>query len=293
MTELVARALAQLSAPLGQPGSGRLRYASAMTLYQNGRLSAEALEVYRICSPRDGEDPVKLLKMRGLSREVLAAGTASAETAILAFVEEADRYLSALSGPGIAEVRAGISAARGVPVVERPAARNTVQADFLPDALAALEETHPALARAIAAVSPHLEWITYDAYPADLIGRDFPKGHAFTSVIGVDAPIFAPDYDFGLLLIAPHVLYRDRKHKAPELYAPLTGPHGWRFGAGLPLVVKPAHVPVWNDPFVPHLTKVGPVPFLSIFCWTRDAAENADVIPAPDWAEIEALRLKA
>jgi hypothetical protein len=293
MTELVTRALAQLSAPLGLPGSGRLRYASAMTLYQHGRLSADALEVYRICSPRDGEDPVKLLKMRGLGREILTPVPASAETAIRTFVEEADRYLSALPGPGIAEVRAGISAVRDVPVVERPSMQNAVQTSLMPVALGVLGETHPALANAIAAVVPHLEWITYDSYPVDLIGRDFPKSHAFASVIGVDAPIFVPDFDFGLFLISPHVLYRDHKHKAPELYAPLTGPHGWRFGPDLPLVIKPAHEPVWNDPFVPHMTKVGPVPFLSLFCWTRDASEIADVVPASDWAALEVMRLDA
>ena len=47
--------------PLGLPGSGRQRYAAAMTLYQAGQISEAALEVYRICSPLDGQDPVPLL----------------------------------------------------------------------------------------------------------------------------------------------------------------------------------------------------------------------------------------
>lgn len=47
--------------PLGLPGSGRQRYAAAMTLYQAGEISEAALEVYRICSPLDGQDPVPLL----------------------------------------------------------------------------------------------------------------------------------------------------------------------------------------------------------------------------------------
>ena len=84
-----------------------------------------------------------------------------------------------------------------------------------------------------------------------------------------------------------------RAHKAPELYAPLTGPHGWRFGPGLPLDIKAAHVPVWNAPQRPHLTKVGPVPFLCIFCWTRDVNDTAVVLPADDWAVLEALRIEA
>ena len=47
--------------PLGLPGSGRQRYAAAMTLFQAGEISEAALEVYRICSPLDRQDPVPLL----------------------------------------------------------------------------------------------------------------------------------------------------------------------------------------------------------------------------------------
>lgn len=52
--------------PLGLRGSGRQRYAAAMTLYQAGVISEAALEVYRICSPLDGQDPVSLLRERRL-----------------------------------------------------------------------------------------------------------------------------------------------------------------------------------------------------------------------------------
>ncbi len=46
----------------------------------------------------------------------------------------------------------------------------------------------------------------------------------------------------GLFVIAPHVLYRDHAHAAPELYLPLTGPHGWRFAPG-PAQCPPAQCP--------------------------------------------------
>jgi hypothetical protein len=87
------------------------------------------------------------------------------------------------------------------------------------------------------------------------------------------------------------VLYRDHCHQAPELYAPLTGSHGWRFKPGAPLTVKQAHEPVWNEPNRPHLTKVGRVPFLALYCWTRDNDKPARVLHASDWAELEAMRL--
>jgi hypothetical protein len=279
-----------LAIPLGQPGSGRLRYSAAMAQYRTGRLSAEALEVFRICSPRDGEDPAGLLAARGLLGDLPALTPVSPDAAVPALIDEVDRYLSTLPGPGVAEVRAGIAAARGGTVTLAPAP-NAVVTQHLATALDQLVQTHPALAAAIAGAASHLKWITYDGYPPDQIGEAFRTGHAYASIIGEDAAVPASDFDLGLFLIAPHVLYRDRCHKAPEFYAPLTGPHGWRFGPERPLIVKPAHHPVWNDPYAPHLTKVGAVPFLCLFGWTRDVSEVARVIPAPDWAELEALRL--
>ena len=56
--------------PLGLPGSGRQRYAAAMTLYLAGEITEAALEVYRICSPLDGQDPVPLLAMLAEGKKV-------------------------------------------------------------------------------------------------------------------------------------------------------------------------------------------------------------------------------
>ena len=55
-----------LDAPLGQPGSGRVRYGAAMALYAQGQISAEVLEVYRIASAHDGRDPAVILREMGL-----------------------------------------------------------------------------------------------------------------------------------------------------------------------------------------------------------------------------------
>lgn len=274
--------------PVGQPGSGRVRYGAAMALHARGQLSEAALEVYRICSPLDAQDPAPLLAERGLS---LPQPAPQPDTAALRrLLDEADRYLAGLPGDGAAEVR--LSLARKGPVTDPPAAvRHPLVEQHLGDALALLERTHPALARVIAAATPYLRWTTYDQYAPGLIGERFPRAHAFASLVGSEAPFHAEDFDFGLFLIAPHVLYRDHRHPAPELYAPLTGPHGWRFAPGAPLLVKGAHEPVWNDPNQPHLTKVGPNPFLCFFAWTADVNAPAEVIPAPDWAELEALRL--
>jgi Dimethlysulfonioproprionate lyase len=279
-------ALGLLSAPLGDAGSGRHRYGAAMTLFNAGLIDAAVLEVYRICANLDSEDPSAILAARGLP-DPARPGTAPAPLPALA--EALDRYLGTLSGPGVAEARAGLAAARATaPAPVAAGVPNAVVAAHLPAAIDALSQTHPALAAAIARAAPALAWVTYDLYPRALIGDAFATGHAYATLMGETSPYAATDFDLGLFLIAPGIVYRDHAHAAPELYVPMTGPHGWRFGPGTPVMQKPAHMPVWNDPHDPHLTQVGRVPFLALFCWTGNVNEPAYVLPADDWAELEA-----
>lgn len=58
-----------LQTPLGEPWSGRARYAAAMFFYQRGVIDAEVLEVYRICSRLDWQDPFPILADRGLDAD--------------------------------------------------------------------------------------------------------------------------------------------------------------------------------------------------------------------------------
>ena len=280
--------LSDIATPPGPRLSGRRRYGAAMSLYQQGRLTPDQLEVYRICALLDGQDPEPLLPG---GAPLPAPAPASEPKALLRdLLDEIDLYLAPLPGPGVAEIRSQINRSRHRAVALHPRQNPVVQA-CLPAALAALTKTHPDLAAAIARAAPHLNWITYDGYDPARIGAAFALGHAYTSLIGEDAAIAAEGFDLGLFVIAPQVFYRDHHHAAPELYVPLTGPHGWRFGPDTPLVIKPAHAPVWNDPFRPHATKVGPTPFLALFGWTDAVQALAQVIPARDWPALEALRL--
>lgn len=58
---------ADIDAPVGPKHSGRARYGAAMSLYNAGKLSETALEIYRTCSLLDGQDPVPLLIAAGLA----------------------------------------------------------------------------------------------------------------------------------------------------------------------------------------------------------------------------------
>ncbi len=278
--------LSLLHTPLGEPGSGRVRYGAAMALYRDGQLSAEALEIYRVASAHDRMDPLAILTERSWP---LPQALVTPSPVMSLYTVSRD-YLLSLSHPGAEEVRAGYPVDPG-PERRMSSRPNATVDRWLGPALEILAETHPGLAAAIDAARDHLEWITYDAYPLDLIGEHFAMGHAFASIIGTDSPFPALDFDSGLFLIAPGTLYRDHRHPAPELYAPLTGPHGWRFGPDRPIHVKPAHDPVWNPPNLPHLTKVGTVPFLSLYAWTKNVDDPAEVIPANDWARLEEVEL--
>jgi hypothetical protein len=279
-----------LQLPPGTPGAGRIRYGAAMALYQQGRLSAAALEAFRIASASDTRPVDEVLVAHGLPPQ--AQDPTTAPGALHRLMAEARAYIAPLTCPGAAELRHLMAQAASAATPPAPCPQPVI-ATHLPAALDALAPTHPALAAAIGAAAPHLPWATYDRYPPDQIGPTFASGHAFCPLIGPDAAHPAPEAEFGLFLIAPHLLYRDHSHPAPELYLPLTGPHGWRFGPGRPLIVKPAHHPIWNDADRPHLTKVGPTPFLAFYFWTRDIAAPARILPAPDWPALEALRLKA
>ena len=274
-----------LTQPPGAPGSARARYAAAMALYDRDEIDAARLEAYREAAAFDDLDPAQVLADRGLPPPCARPLAAADLLALL--LAGIDGHLAGLAGPGIAEVRRGLAPALRQTALPQPGPVNPVTLRHLPAALAAVETTRPALAREIAAAAPHLDWITYDAYDPAQIGPYFPGAHAFASLVGSAAPFAAQDFDLGLFLIAPGILYRDHAHPAPELYVPLTGPHRWRFTPGAPFRERPAHCPVWNPPHRPHATLTGAVPFLAVFAWTRDVEAPAYVLPAADWARHE------
>lgn len=53
---------ALIMTPAGEEWSGRARYAAAMYFFRKDEMSAEVLEIYRICSRIDHEDAVDALK---------------------------------------------------------------------------------------------------------------------------------------------------------------------------------------------------------------------------------------
>ena len=65
-------AQALLATPVGQPGSGGLRYAAAMSCFNAGLISAAMLEIYRHCSKFDAEDPIGWARYQGVDPPAFA-----------------------------------------------------------------------------------------------------------------------------------------------------------------------------------------------------------------------------
>ena len=76
----VAENWALVNTPLGEEWSGRARYAAAMFFYLRGEMSADTLEVYRICSRLDAEDPLAILRDAYAAEPFVHVGDAPPET---------------------------------------------------------------------------------------------------------------------------------------------------------------------------------------------------------------------
>ena len=62
---------------------------------------------------------------------------------------------------------------------------------------------------------------------------------------------------------------------------------GWRRGLG-PWEDRLAGEAIWHQPGEVHATAVRDAPLLTLYVWTRDVTLPAAVVPAGDWAAIEA-----
>ncbi len=164
--------------------------------------------------------------------------------------------------------------------------------DLLNAAIASMpDDKFSGLKSALATDKQHLHWRVdegrYYAEGAD-VGAGYKEGNMHALLIGSEnCPIKAEDFLLGFFLLAPRTLYRDHSHLAPELYLPLTGPHGWRFDQG-DWEDFEAGQAIYNAPGVVHATRVYDIPFLALFAWTRDIGSACRVVPTDDWPEVEA-----
>jgi len=78
MADEVAENWELIQTPLGEEWSGRARYAAAMFFYKRGEMPSDVLEVYRISSRLDRQDPLAILRERGIGKDWLVKVSGSA-----------------------------------------------------------------------------------------------------------------------------------------------------------------------------------------------------------------------
>ena len=194
----------------------------------------------------------------------------AAEAALKKLVAEIKTYVSGLKGPGVASVLAGMDKWASEP-----------RGPIKPRTLPACEHHHlPRLCGPWANHPLRMPLLRYSRIsigfptmltPARILAQALPTITPSPPSSAKAAPSKRRISTWACSLSVAKLFYRDHHHAAPELYAPLTGPHGWRFKPGDPLDWKEADVPVWNNPWEPRATMTGDIPFLAIFCWTKDA----------------------
>ncbi len=56
--------------PVGEPGTGYMRYSAAMFFHMRGEISVDLLEMYRRCCKFDHEDPIAVARYNGIDETV-------------------------------------------------------------------------------------------------------------------------------------------------------------------------------------------------------------------------------
>ena len=230
------RARRQLATPPGLPGSGRLRYAAAMALHAAGEMSFAALEVYRVLSMTDAEDPAAVLRARRLR-----VAPEPAEDPLVDLFELAGELAQCLAEvplPGAAEVRAAFAEARRTGAVGplRLTDPPAVVGDQLPVVLAELAPLRPLLASMLAAGASSLAW---QSRPQDS-GRA-----AWAPVLGQDGPWRSDRATLGLVLAAPGAeLSVPGPPAALTLVLPLSGAAGSPGAGSAAVALRPGRTQV-------------------------------------------------
>jgi hypothetical protein len=182
--------------------------------------------------------------------------------------------------PGVSEVLGRLSAQDISESTHRePAAIHLPACRHLPALLGELMVVESTLAAAIAANEDALEWRQNPNYSDETMGQaGYMDNYAYAEIIGPSGPFAGDNFLLGLMILGPHLHYRDHFHRAPELYWMLTGPSEWRSGIG-DFAVRAAGETIWHPPLVPHATRTGEVPLLTVWAWTGDVGEPAKLLP--------------
>jgi Dimethlysulfonioproprionate lyase len=159
-----------------------------------------------------------------------------------------------------------------------PTARRLPACRHLPEAVAAVLTLDSSLAALVAEIEDQLAWQQNANYSdAAMNCQGYMDNYAYAELVGPSGLWPGDDFRMGLLLLGPHLHYRDHSHAAPELYWLLTGPSEWRTSATeFGLVEQGATI--WHPAHLVHATRTGAGPLLALYIWTSDVEQPARLV---------------
>jgi hypothetical protein len=196
-------------------------------------------------------------------------------------IEQIKREFARRAGePGVDEVLNRLGAQDlGDAAFTAPEPRRLPACRYYPETASAAMLVSAALAAALASCEDFLRWKQNPNYSDAVMGAGYMDNYAYAELIGPSGFFAGDDFLLGLMILGPHLHYRDHYHAAPELYWLLTGPSEWKSGAG-GFAERDAGTAIWHKPFVVHATRTLDVPLLAIWAWTRDVGEAAKLVGA-------------
>lgn len=158
------------------------------------------------------------------------------------------------------------------------AARRLPACRHLPEAVAAVITLDSSIAAVLAEIEDQLAWQQNANYSDAAMGCDgYMDNYAYAELVGPGGLWPGSDFRMGLLLLGPHLHYREHSHAAPELYWLLTGPSEWKSASG-DFRSRGQGATIWHPPHVVHATRTGTNPLLALYIWTSDVGQPARLV---------------
>jgi hypothetical protein len=140
------------------------------------------------------------------------------------------------------------------------------------------EPTSPAacapVLEAIAAAAPTLAW--RQTYTERDVGSDFLANYAWTEILGSSGPVDAQRIAAGLLLLGPETLYPRHRHRAEEIYLPLSGTAEWQQGDRIWRERRPGAL-IHHRSEESHAMRTAANPLLAVYVWRANDAAGTDL----------------
>jgi dimethylpropiothetin dethiomethylase len=177
--------------------------------------------------------------------------------------------------PGVAETLARLAEQdMSVAALRQPEPRRLPACKHLPELTGQAMMVADDVAAALAACEESLNWLQNANYADDTGPGGDMADYAYCELIGPTGFFPGADFLLGFMIMGPERIYRDRLHRAPELYWLLTGPSDWSHAHGT-YQAHEAGDTLWHPPNLVHATRTLHKPLLAAWAWTRDVGAPA------------------